>query len=198
MLSVRRRSTTSTDKIAFVSDTKSRNIIFLRGHNPYSSSIEPAGILLAFAAAEMESAPNSFQVSLTMFALRLVSTKESRMKKGFAIVLGITFLFIFSLLATSAYAQDTQEPAGKTIFLDSKCNMCHSIEAAGIQRKLATSKAPDLSNVGSERTAEWIAKWITRQEELDGKKHQMEFKGKPEDLKTLSEWVASFKKGEQK
>ena len=55
-------------------------------------------------------------------------------------------------------------------------------------------KPPDLSTVGSERTADWISKWITKQETLNGKKHSVEFKGKPEDLKTLSEWVASFKK----
>ena len=113
------------------------------------------------------------------------------MKTFFALSAKIFFTFCF--LTVNAFAQ-TSEPAGKTIFLATKCNTCHSLEAASIKKTVATSKAPDLSTVGSERTAEWISKWITKQETLNGKKHSVEFKGKPEDLKTLSEWVASFKK----
>lgn len=115
------------------------------------------------------------------------------MKKEFKTAMLITSIFFVTVFLASAFADEPQEPAGKTIFLDSKCNMCHSIESASISRKLATSKAPDLSNIGSQKDADWIAKWITRQVELDGKKHQMEFKGKPEDLKTLTEWLATLK-----
>ena len=35
-------------------------------------------------------------------------------------------------------SQKAEEPAGKTIFLASKCATCHSIDSMGIAKKLAT------------------------------------------------------------
>jgi mono/diheme cytochrome c family protein len=104
---------------------------------------------------------------------------------------------LFCIFAATAYllADDkASESAGKTIFLAGKCNTCHSIESMQIAKKISSSKAPDLSNEGSKHNAEWIAKWLKKEETLNGKKHLGTFNGKDEDLKTLSEWLASLKK----
>jgi mono/diheme cytochrome c family protein len=106
----------------------------------------------------------------------------------------MALFLIACFLGISAYAQAQDEPAGKTIFMNSKCNTCHSIESMGITKKMASSKAPDLSNVGSERKADWIMKWLKKEETLHEKKHLAEFKGTDEDLKTLATWLETLKK----
>ena len=105
-------------------------------------------------------------------------------------VMAILLMFLVSMVAI-AKAEDV--PAGQNLFLDKKCNTCHSVDSVKITKKLASSKAPDLSNVGSERDAEWITKWLNKEVELNGKKHMPTWSGTPEDQKTLVEWVASLK-----
>src|SRR5262249_28807009 len=121
---------------------------------------------------------------------------------------------VFALLAAGAgiaLAQDDakQAPDGKELFLAAKCNTCHSVMAAGIEKKKPTAeeaaqaskekadknakKPPDLSSVGLDQKADWIAKFITKKETLDGEKHPKLYKGTDEELKTLSTWL-----GEQK
>ena len=102
------------------------------------------------------------------------------------------FLLLF-VLAPFVRAADT-EPAGKKIFLDQKCNVCHSIDSQSITKKTATSKAPDLSNLGADKSADWIAKFLTKEEKLDNKQHPKGWTGKKEDLTTLSTWLATLKK----
>ncbi len=105
----------------------------------------------------------------------------------------IIFVFVFSFGSLSI-AADTATPAGQKLFMDKKCNTCHSIDSLKITKKMASSKAPDLSNVGAEKNAEWIAKWLKKEVDLNGKKHSAAFTGTPEETKTLSEWVATLKK----
>jgi cytochrome c1 len=107
-----------------------------------------------------------------------------------------------------ALAQDEKKAAdGKDLFLAAKCNTCHSVTAAGIEKKKPTAeeaktaekekpdpdekKPPDLSSVGLDHKADWIAKFITKKETLDGEKHKKLYKGTDEELKTLSTWLAS-------
>jgi mono/diheme cytochrome c family protein len=103
----------------------------------------------------------------------------------------LTVVGLVMLLATPLFAE---EPAGKKIFLDNKCNTCHSIDSQQIKRTLATSKAPDLSNIGSEKDAQWIMQYLEKKVELNGKKHMKAWAGKPEDFKTLADWLATLKK----
>lgn len=104
-----------------------------------------------------------------------------------------TMALVFAVqLAVTSSAAAADDP-GKAVFEAQKCNTCHSIDAAGITRKMPTSKAPDLSAVGSEKTAEWITKFLHKQEELNGKKHIKEFVGKDEDLAALAKWLESMK-----
>ena len=103
------------------------------------------------------------------------------------------FAFVFSFVPL-LIAADTAMPAGQKLFMDKKCNTCHSIDSLKITKKMASSKAPDLSNVGAEQTAEWIAKWLKKEVDLKGKKHTAAFTATPEETKTLSEWLATLKK----
>lgn len=120
---------------------------------------------------------------------------------------------VVALLAAGAgiaLAQDAAKaPSGKDLFLAAKCNTCHSIAAAGIEKKKPTAeeaaaaakekpdpnakKPPDLSSVGLDKKADWIAKFITKKETLDGEKHKKLYKGTDAELTTLSTWL-----GEQK
>jgi mono/diheme cytochrome c family protein len=113
--------------------------------------------------------------------------KKSILPLGVAI-----FLLAFAPFSSS---QET-EPAGKKIFLDQKCNVCHAIESQNIAKKTATSKSPDLSNLGAERSADWIAKYLTKEEKLNNKLHAKGWTGKKEDLTTLSNWLATLKKAQ--
>jgi mono/diheme cytochrome c family protein len=106
------------------------------------------------------------------------------------------FLFTFALRAQAQEA----EPAGKKIFVDQKCNVCHSIDSQGIAKKGPAPKPtdknppPDLSNLGAEKSADWIAKFLIKEEMLNNKKHPKGWTGKKEDLNALSNWLATLKK----
>ena len=86
---------------------------------------------------------------------------------------------------------------GKSIFVQNKCSNCHSITSQGIERSgkpEGDEKPSDLSTVGKKHNADWISKWLMKEETLDGKKHMKKFKGPDADLKILSDWLASLKK----
>jgi mono/diheme cytochrome c family protein len=87
-------------------------------------------------------------------------------------------------------------PDGKAIFLENKCNMCHTIDAvqiAKISGKPTPNGPPDLSTVGSRHNAEWITKYVKKEIDQNSKKHMKAYTGKPEDLQTLATWLESLK-----
>jgi mono/diheme cytochrome c family protein len=99
-------------------------------------------------------------------------------------------------LATFLAARAQADDAAQKAFEANKCSNCHSIDAAGIKRKIQSekTKGPDLSKIGAERDAAWITKWVMRQEKAkDGTTHKTEYKGTPEDLKTIATWLATLK-----
>ncbi|HJY63080.1 MAG TPA: cytochrome c [Ignavibacteria bacterium] len=105
-----------------------------------------------------------------------------------ALIIFISFLYGF----TNFRSQD-EEPAGKKIFVDNKCGSCHSIEAVGLTTKSKKKNVPDLSEVGSKHTSEFIVKYLTKQEAIDDVKHSIVFKGSDEELLTLAKWLESLK-----
>lgn len=124
---------------------------------------------------------------------------------------------VFAILAVGAGGALAQEKKadGKDLFLAAKCNTCHSVTAAGIDKKKPTEaeaaeaakaekadkdekKPPDLSSVGLDKKADWIAKFLTKKETLDGEKHKKLYKGTDEELKTLSAWLESQKAPKKK
>ncbi len=111
---------------------------------------------------------------------------------------GITLLFLL-IVNAHVFAQEA-EPAGKKLFIDQKCNVCHSVKSQNIEKKGPPVKAgdknapPDLSTVGNEKSAEWITKFLNKQEMLNNKKHPKNLTLKPEEMKSLTDWLASLKK----
>lgn len=103
-------------------------------------------------------------------------------------------LFVFTIVAlfglTFSIAQET-ENLGKKVFIDKKCSTCHSVEAEGLQSK--KKDAVDLSTAGEKRTAEFLAKYLTKEEKISGKEHKSAFKGSEEELKNLTNWLESLK-----
>lgn len=103
------------------------------------------------------------------------------------------FALVPALGASPAGAAD-----GKALFQEKKCNTCHSIKAAGIE-KTKKKKAPDLSGVGKELNADQIAKFVKKESEHKSVysdkvvKHKKKWKGSDEDLKTIAAFLASQK-----
>ena len=93
--------------------------------------------------------------------------------------------------ATPARAAD-----GKELFLAQKCNLCHSISVAGIERTTKSEKmaGPDLTGVVAEKGVDWAMKFLHKEIDLDGKKHGKEWKGTPEQLQQVTAFLASLKK----
>jgi len=108
----------------------------------------------------------------------------------------IYYIFAISIAVVTYGFQSNllpgEEPAGKKIFLASKCMACHSVESAEIILKKKNSKIPDLSMVGTRHNADFITKWIHKEETIDGVKHMYSYKGSDEDLKVLVDWLMSL------
>ena len=105
----------------------------------------------------------------------------------------IYFAFIFSivLLFGFAYSFGAVEPDGKKIFIDKKCNSCHSVDAVGIEYK--KKNAAYLSKIGNSIKADFLEKYLTRKAKINNKEHKTAFKGTEEELKTISKWLGSLK-----
>ena len=102
-----------------------------------------------------------------------------------------------TLLMGATTMHNSAVSTGKSIFLDNKCDKCHTISSQGIDRSGATPPGklpPDLSGVGLKHNADWIKGWLLKEEELNGKKHLKKWTGSDDDLKTLCNWLASQKK----
>jgi cytochrome c5 len=80
---------------------------------------------------------------------------------------------------------------GKKVFVDNKCNMCHTVKSVGIESK--KSDATDLSTVGKDKTKEFLMKYLKKETKLNDKDHKSSFKGSEDELKTLVDWLLTLK-----
>ncbi len=126
------------------------------------------------------------------------------MKRIMVATLAASVAFAF---AATAGAQEAK-PDGKALFLDKKCNSCHTVKALGIQKRVAAvagekkvaegatpakAKTFDLSSVGLDQKADWMAKFLKRLEMTKkGKKHML-FKGTDEELTMITAWLEEQK-----
>mgnify|MGYP003502402314 FL=1 len=110
--------------------------------------------------------------------------------KNILIYLGlvITIVALYGFAFTIA---DEKSDDGKKVFVDNKCNMCHTVTSAGIESK--KSDAVDLSTVGKDRTVEFLTKYLKKEAKLNDKDHKSSFKGTDEDLAKLVEWLSTLK-----
>lgn len=108
-----------------------------------------------------------------------------------------TFLFILFISAIVAlfafafsFSQD-QKLDGKQVFIDNKCNNCHTVVSMEITSK--KDNAVDLSDAGSIGNAELIKSFLLKESQINDKEHKMKFKGNDEELKALVEWLLTLK-----
>jgi hypothetical protein len=103
-------------------------------------------------------------------------------------------LFISAIVALFAFAfsfSQESELDGQQIFADSKCIKCHSVESLEIS---STKDDPvDLSNTGANHDAEFLKKYLVKEEKLNDKKHKTKFKGSDEELDVLVNWLLTLK-----
>jgi len=85
---------------------------------------------------------------------------------------------------------------GKQIFLAQKCNLCHTVSSAGIERTVKSEKVagPDLTNLAAKQDAGVLAKFLRKEGEINGKKHGKGFTGSDEELGALISWLQQQKK----
>jgi len=86
-----------------------------------------------------------------------------------------------------------EESNGQAVFEAQKCNLCHSVPAAGIEATTKSDKlkGPDLVDLDAD--AQWVAKYLKKEVEKDGKSHTKPFKGSDEELKALVDWLLEQK-----
>lgn len=89
-----------------------------------------------------------------------------------------------------------KSPDGKQIFLNQRCNLCHSVSTAGIDAviKSPAMRGPDLVNVADKHDAKWLKGWLHKKIEMNGKKHRKLFTGSDAELDTLISWLQAQKK----
>ena len=97
------------------------------------------------------------------------------------------------------WAQDAEEQ-GKKAFLANKCNVCHSIESAkiekttgGYQKEKEKNVPPDLTGIGRKYKAEWIANYLLKKEKVENVPHVRLYRGSKEELIAMSEWLGTLK-----
>jgi mono/diheme cytochrome c family protein len=109
--------------------------------------------------------------------------------RSFQISLAVALALAPAILSTG-YAAD-----GKALFLGNKCNLCHTIDSQGIAKTSDKMKAPDLSNAsGLVESADWLKSFLKKEVKKDDKNHQREFKGTPEELDAVVQWLMTLKK----
>ncbi len=104
----------------------------------------------------------------------------------------ILFLFFIIALYGAAFASAGEESPGKKVFVASKCGTCHAVQSAKLETK-SKKPAPDLSTIGSVKNADFLKKYLVKQEKMEGKAHPVSFKGPDEDLKKLADWLGTLK-----
>lgn len=116
------------------------------------------------------------------------------MKDTFLFVLFITAIVALFAFAFS-FSQD-QTPDGKQIFIDSKCNSCHTVTSNEITTK--KDNPVDLSNAGNSGNAQLLKSFLLKETQINNKDHKMKFKGTDEELNTLVEWLSLLKTEQKK
>jgi hypothetical protein len=83
---------------------------------------------------------------------------------------------------------------GQEKFMAAKCNMCHAVEAAGIEAKVKSEKmaGPDLTGFASRQEEDWFVQYVKKEVQLEGKDHKGTFKGSDEDLKAMYAWLGEL------
>jgi mono/diheme cytochrome c family protein len=103
-------------------------------------------------------------------------------------------IFLLAALCSGPAAGQAGELDGKTIFLAQKCNLCHSVPTAGIERTVKSEKMAGPDIVDLKPDAATLTKFLRKEAEINGKKHSKAFIGSDEELAALVAWMQAQKK----
>lgn len=104
------------------------------------------------------------------------------------------FLFISAIVVLFAFAFSFSQETGldgKQIFLDNKCNACHTVTSMEITSK--KTDAIDLSDAGSGVDANLLKTYLLKESKINDKEHKMKFKGSEAELDGLVNWLFTLK-----
>ncbi len=128
----------------------------------------------------------------------------------------VLLALVVGLVPVLAVAADTEEkpaePTGKTVFVESKCALCHTVYAEGIgeapKEGDETAEGEEEATEGEEggsdglsdlstfdashKELDWLHRFLVEEEEINGVKHVMGFKGTEEEWAALSGWLLSL------
>jgi mono/diheme cytochrome c family protein len=107
--------------------------------------------------------------------------------RSLAMVLAVPVL----LAPVSGFAAD-----GKAVFLDKKCNKCHTVSSASIE-KTSKLKGPDLTTEPIKGDAKTLKGYLKKVDAIDGKKHGTAFTGTDEELDAVITWVLQQNKAKK-
>ena len=102
-------------------------------------------------------------------------------------------LFISTIVALFAFAfsfSQDQDLDGKQIFIDGKCNNCHTVTSMEITSK--KDDATDLSNVGCLRDAQLMKSYLLKEVKINEQDHKLKFKGSEAELDALVNWLLTL------
>lgn len=118
------------------------------------------------------------------------------MKQTIGFTLSVLAAVVLLAVFYSGPANGAAAPAkdGKQIFLAQKCNVCHSVSSAGIEKTMKSMTAPDLTDLAAKQDAATLTKYLHKQVEINGKKHGKTFTGSDEDLAAVVSWLQQQKK----
>ena len=103
-------------------------------------------------------------------------------------------LFISAIVALFAFAysfSQNQVLTGKEIFLENKCNNCHTVSSNEITSK--KDDAVDFSNSGASGDIQLMKSYLLKEATINDKVHKIKFKGSESELNTLADWLVSLK-----
>ncbi len=102
----------------------------------------------------------------------------------FALLLGLSISFMNT-------ANSTEAKDGKTIFEESKCTTCHSIDSQGVETRKKTPKTVDLSKLEGDHDAAFWMGYLKKDQTLNDKKHPIAFKGDDAEFEILINWLVA-------
>ena len=108
-------------------------------------------------------------------------------------------VFVVTLAASVTFAllasgQSAPAADGKAIFLAQKCNMCHNVPSAQVERTTKSDKMAG-ADLNGDMTKDQLVKFIKKEApDAAGKTHSKEWKGTDEELNALADWLVQNKK----
>jgi hypothetical protein len=89
-------------------------------------------------------------------------------------------------------APSAAQEEAQTLFVDTyKCNMCHSVESAGVEAKSEKTFSGDLGGFTTD-DPEALARYLRKEEPRDGEDHKKTYAGSDEELQAILDWLSSL------